>query len=73
MSPTPASPAGTATPYGLAAERFFVRHHRDDWPDGQLCPSMSTGDVVVIGETAPVTDPRRWLSPRPSTASARIA
>ena len=35
-----------------AAERVFVRHNRDDRPDGQLCPSMSTGDVVVIGETA---------------------
>ncbi len=35
-----------------AAERVFVRHNRDDRPDGQLCPSMSTGDVVVIGEIA---------------------
>ena len=35
-----------------AAERIFVRHNRDDRPDGQLCPSMSVGDVVVIGETA---------------------
>jgi hypothetical protein len=35
-----------------AAERVFVRHNRDDRPDGLLCPSMSTGDVVVIGETA---------------------
>lgn len=35
-----------------AAELVFVRHNRDDRPDGQLCPSMSTGDVVVIGETA---------------------
>ena len=34
------------------AERLFVRHNRDDRPDGQLCPSMSVGDVVVIGETA---------------------
>lgn len=35
-----------------AAERVFVRHNRDDRPDGQLCPSMSVGDVVVIGEVA---------------------
>ena len=35
-----------------AAERVWVRHNRDDRPDGQLCPSMSVGDVVVIGETA---------------------
>ena len=35
-----------------AAERVFVRHNRDDRPDGQLCPSMSVADVVVIGETA---------------------
>ena len=35
-----------------AAERVFLRHNRDDRPDGQLCPSMSVGDVVVIGETA---------------------
>ena len=35
-----------------AAERVWVRHNRDDRPDGQLCPSMSVGDVVVLGETA---------------------
>ena len=35
-----------------AAERVFVRHNRDDRPDGQLCPSLSVGDVVVLGETA---------------------
>lgn len=34
------------------AERLFVRHNRDDRPDGELCPSMSIGDVVVIAETA---------------------
>ncbi len=34
------------------AERLFVRHNRDDRPDGQLCPSMSIGDVVVFAETA---------------------
>jgi hypothetical protein len=35
----------------FAAERVFVRHNRDDRLDGLPCPSMSTGDVVVIGET----------------------
>jgi len=34
------------------AERLFERHNRDDRPDGQICPSMSVGDVVVIGEVA---------------------
>ena len=34
------------------AERIWLRHNRDDRPDGQLCPSMSVGDVVVIAETA---------------------
>jgi hypothetical protein len=40
-------------PRGVAAlEAIFVRHNRDDRPDGQLCPSMSVGDVIVLGETA---------------------
>jgi hypothetical protein len=30
-------------------ERIFARHNQDDRPDGQLCPSMSVGDVVVFG------------------------
>jgi len=34
------------------AEVLFMLHNRDDRPDGQLCPSMSVGDVIVIGETA---------------------
>ena len=34
------------------AEQLFVRHNGDDRPDGQLCPSMSVGDVILIGETA---------------------
>jgi hypothetical protein len=29
-------------------ERLFVKHNRDDRPDGQLCPSMSIGDVVEL-------------------------
>jgi hypothetical protein len=32
------------------AERLFARHNRDDRPDRRLCPSMSVGDVIVIGE-----------------------
>ena len=34
------------------AERLFVIHNRDDRPDGAMCPSMSVGDVCVIGEIA---------------------
>ena len=34
------------------AEVIFVHHNRDDRPDGRLCPSMSIGDVIVIGEIA---------------------
>ncbi len=36
----------------VIAERLFVLHNRDDRPDALLCPSMSVGDVVVIGEIA---------------------
>ena len=31
------------------AEAVFARHNRDDRPDGELCPSMSVGDVIVFG------------------------
>jgi hypothetical protein len=34
------------------ADLIFKKHNRDDRPDGQMCPSMSVGDVVVIGEVA---------------------
>lgn len=40
------------------AELVFVRHNRDDRPDGKSAPSLSVGDVVVIGETAVSVD--RW-------------
>lgn len=33
-------------------EGIYARHNRDDRPDGQLCPSMSIGDVVVIDGAA---------------------
>jgi hypothetical protein len=36
----------------LTLEHVFARHNRDDRPDGRLCPSMSVGDVVIIGEVA---------------------
>jgi hypothetical protein len=39
-------------PATAIAERLFVRHNRDDRRDALLCPSMSVGDVVVIGEIA---------------------
>jgi hypothetical protein len=35
-----------------AAEAVFVRHNRDDRPDGLTAPSLSVGDVVVFGEVA---------------------
>ena len=35
-------------PDGWSLEALFAKHNRDDRPDGQLCPSMSVGDVVVI-------------------------
>ena len=39
-------------PPGCAAtdrlEYLFAKHNRDDRPDGQLCPSMSVGDVVEL-------------------------
>lgn len=46
--------SGTVTAERLtdALETVFVRHNRDDRPDGQLCPSLSIGDVVVIGDVA---------------------
>ena len=34
------------------AEDIFARHNMDNRPDGQMCPSMSVGDVIVIGEVA---------------------
>lgn len=34
------------------AEQVFEIHNRADRPDGQLCASMSVGDVVIVGETA---------------------
>lgn len=34
------------------AEVIFGKHNSDDRPDGHLCPSMSVGDVIVLGETA---------------------
>lgn len=36
-----------------ARERVFSIHNHDDRPDGQVAPSMSVGDVVVLGVDAP--------------------
>lgn len=33
-------------------ERLWVRFNRDDRPTGQICNSMSIGDIVVLAETA---------------------
>jgi hypothetical protein len=44
---------GVVPPGCAAADRLeylFVVHNRDDRPDGQLCPSMSVGDVVKLGD-----------------------
>jgi hypothetical protein len=49
-----------ATGLNAIAERLFARHNRDHRPDGQLCPSMSVGDVIVIGE-----DPDDLIVARP--------
>jgi hypothetical protein len=35
-----------------ACERIYVLHNRDDRPDGLLCPSLSIGDVTIIGDEA---------------------
>ena len=34
------------------AEVVYMKHNRDDRPDGKTAPSLSVGDVVVIGEVA---------------------
>jgi hypothetical protein len=44
--------ANGGTDFDALVELIYARHNRDDRPDGRLCPSMSVGDVVVIGETA---------------------
>lgn len=51
-----------------ACETLFARHNRDDRPDGQVGPSLSVGDVVVIGETAFSCEPQGWslLTARPA-------
>jgi hypothetical protein len=36
----------------VIAERLFARHNRDGRPVRHRCPSMSVGDVIVIGELA---------------------
>jgi hypothetical protein len=45
----------------LLAEAVFTRHNRDDRPDGQLCPSMSIGDVVVFGDVSLSVDHRGFV------------
>lgn len=34
----------------VVLERLFAKHNWDDRPDGQLCPSMSVGDVVKLDD-----------------------
>ena len=49
--------AATVVDPAAIAELIFERHNRDDRPDGQLCPSMSVGDVTVIGEVVLTIEP----------------
>lgn len=52
---TPAAIEGIdciSEPIAYVLEFIFATHNRDDRPDGRLCPSMSIGDVIVLGETA---------------------
>lgn len=36
----------------VALEQIFARHNADDRPDGNVGPSLSIGDVVVLGDQA---------------------
>lgn len=33
-------------------DAIYARHNADDRPDGQCAPSLSVGDVIVLGEVA---------------------
>lgn len=46
------SAAAILNPIASVLELIFSLHNRDDRPDGRLCPSMSIGDVIILGETA---------------------
>lgn len=39
------------------AEAVFVRHNRDDRPDGQQFPSISVGDVVIFPNADGISSP----------------
>ena len=38
------------------ADLVFAIHNRDDRPDGKTAPSLSVGDVIIVGETAVSVD-----------------
>jgi hypothetical protein len=63
---------GGGEPVEEIAERLFARHNRDDRPDGQLCPSMSVGDVVVVAEVAVSVDACGWCRVQPDLADMII-
>jgi hypothetical protein len=42
----------TADSLETVADMIYMRHQQDDRPDGQMCPSMSVGDVIQFGEVA---------------------
>jgi hypothetical protein len=50
--------AGCMTAADLKAVpgEVFATHNRDDRPDGRSAPSLSVGDVIIIGETAVSVD-----------------
>ena len=39
---------GTIDALDSAADAIYMKHNRDDRPDGQMCPSLSMGDVINI-------------------------
>lgn len=43
-----------------AAEILFMRHNRDDRPDGQMCPSMSVGDLAELDDVALTCQSSGW-------------
>lgn len=45
----------------LGAERVFVIHNQDDRPTGRICPSMSVGDVAVVGTRAFACQSVGWV------------
>ena len=45
-------PSLVSVALSVACDQIFALHNRDDRPDGRDAPSLSVGDVVVLGEAA---------------------